>query len=354
MNLLRRFLYKTFQSLKKSKMNLATNVKSEFAPILLIAFNRAESTRRVIEALIASNVKEMYFSVDGPRVGVDADKLKVSQVIALKDEYGDRIKFITQMHEDNLGCRLAVTGAISWFLSQVDFGIILEDDCVPSKGFLSFASRMLGLYENDESIMHVGGSSYLAADIDHSYNHYFSSFHEVWGWATWARAWKHFQLNPGTASQQENELILSHFKSKEIARWFNGYLSQARGVTPSVWSTQWSLSIIKNHGIAVNPINNLVKNIGFNKDSTHGNNPSFSLYDQFHISDLSTLPDPPIVQIDYTLDKKRFEVISKTDPSLFITNKLNAWMRTFLIRTLPQSLVFFIRKIKSIKKRLIK
>ena len=321
------------------------------APILVIAFNRAESTRKVLEALTLSNVHEIYFAVDGPRIGVIDDLARVSEVTSLVDEFKGRLKFKTLIRDTNLGCRLAVTDAITWFLSQEIFGIILEDDCVPSEEFLIFASRMLTLYQDQENIMHVGGSSYLRQDVDYPYNHYFSSFHEVWGWATWARAWKFFQLDPGLHTIEEDELILNHFKSKKIANWFMGYLIQVRAENPSVWSTQWSLSIIKNKGIAVNPIGNLVKNIGFSPDSTHGSDKSFRYYDTFSLTKLPLLPDPTILEINFNLDKKRFKVIQKTDPSLFIKNILKAKIRKLVLAYFPKKIILLIRKFKSTLKR---
>ena len=214
-----------------------------------------------------------------------------------------------------------------------------------------FATRMLHKYQNDNTVMHVGGSSYLEEGIDYPYNHYFSSLCEVWGWATWARAWKCFEIDPGESSSEEDKLLEEYFKSKRITNWFKGYLEQARVGTPSVWSTQWSLSLIKNGGVAVNPINNLVKNIGFTKDSTHGSNKSFSLYDSFHTSELSTFPDPPKIEIDYNLDKKRFEIIRRTDPSLLVMTRLNARFRSFLFKNLPQNTIIKIRSLKNLYKR---
>lgn len=326
-------------------------LKDQFAPVLVIAFNRPESTRRVIDALIASGIREIYFAVDGPRPGVAGDIIKVTQVKGLESEYRASAKFIPLFQEENLGCRLAVTGALNWFFSQVEFGIILEDDCVPTTDFLIFATRMLEKYLTHESVMHIGGSSYLGERIDYPYNHYFSSIFEVWGWATWARAWKHFQIDPGKTNLEEDKLLLDHFRSRQASTWFEGYLRQARVGTPSVWSTQWSLSIIKSRGIAVNPINNLVQNIGFTKDSTHGSSKSFSLYDKFPTTPLSLLPDPPKVEINYQLDKRRFKLIRKTDPSLFVINRLHAWLRDFLLNKLSKAMIFRIRSLKTLLKR---
>ena len=336
---------------KVLRMNFESDLKPLFAPILVIAFNRPESTRKVIDALVASGVREIYYAVDGPRLGVHEDIFKVSQVRGLESDYKASLKFIPLFKEENLGCRLAVTGALNWFFSQVEFGIILEDDCVPTTDFLVFASRMLHKYQNDKTVMHVGGSSYLEERIAYPYNHYFSSLYEVWGWATWARAWKCFEIDPGKGSSEEDRVLIEHFKSKRITNWFKGYLRQARVGTPSVWSTQWSLSIIKNRGVAVNPINNLVKNIGFTKDSTHGSNESFGLYDNFHTTQLSILPDPPKVEIDYQLDKKRFEIIRRTDPSLFIMKRLSTGLRSYILKNLSQKTILRIRSLKNLYKR---
>lgn len=327
-------------------MTLIESSKSNYAPVLVIAFNRAGSTRQVIQALIDSGVQEIYFAVDGPREFSIEDKIRVAEVRNLVLEFGEAIQFHTLIRPSNLGCRLAVTEAITWFFSQVDRGIILEDDCVPSSDFIVFSSRMLEKYKENESIMHVGGSSYLGDGNNYPYNHYFTSFHEVWGWATWGRAWKHFQIDPGSTSEEENSLLLNHFKSKKITKWFMGYLEQARTTAPSVWSTQWSLSIIKNHGIAVNPINNLVSNIGFNSDSTHGSNDSFRHYNSFQVSALSSLPDPEVIKINYRLDKRRFAVIRRTDPSLFLWNKVKRSSREKSLRVLPIALILSLRKLK--------
>ena len=68
-------------------MNFESDLKPCYAPILVIAFNRPESTRKVIDALIASGVQEVYYAVDGPRPGVHEDIFKVSQVRGLETDY---------------------------------------------------------------------------------------------------------------------------------------------------------------------------------------------------------------------------------------------------------------------------
>ena len=42
---------------------------------------------------------------------------------------------------DNLGCKRGVGTAIDWFLANEDSGIILEDDCLPSRRLLSVLRR---------------------------------------------------------------------------------------------------------------------------------------------------------------------------------------------------------------------
>ena len=84
---------------------------------------------------------------------------------------------------------MAVSSAIDWFFSQVEEGIILEDDCLPDQSFFPFCEKLLCYYRNDTRVMMIGGLNYVSGlEIKESY--YFSKYYAIWGWATWKRAWR--------------------------------------------------------------------------------------------------------------------------------------------------------------------
>ena len=88
-------------------MSLIESSKSNYAPVLVIAYNRAGSTRQVIQALIESGVQEIYFAVDGPREFSIEDKMRVAEVRNLVSEFGEAIQFHTLIRPSNLGCTLS-------------------------------------------------------------------------------------------------------------------------------------------------------------------------------------------------------------------------------------------------------
>ena len=62
----------------------------------------------------------------------------------------------TLYKEKNLGCGPGSAAGISWFFEQVDMGIILEDDAVPHPDFFEYASTLLVMYKDDESVRAIG------------------------------------------------------------------------------------------------------------------------------------------------------------------------------------------------------
>ena len=55
----------------------------------------------------------------------------------------------------NLGCGLGMSTAISWFFQKEEFGMILEDDCIPNKKFYSYCNNLLRRYKDDKNIFMI-------------------------------------------------------------------------------------------------------------------------------------------------------------------------------------------------------
>ena len=111
-------------------------------PILLIAFNRIHTTKLVLEQIKEYRPERIYISVDAARNTAEA--LLVDNVITLirsKLDWDCRVKY--KIAEKNLGCREACTSAIDWFFSYEEYGVILEDDCVPNQSFFDFVRVVL-------------------------------------------------------------------------------------------------------------------------------------------------------------------------------------------------------------------
>src|SRR6185436_7685717 len=99
-------------------------------PVLLLGFNRPDTTRRVIESLRPVAPRLLFFAVDGPRTGKREESEQVAAVRGLTGIIDWDCDVRTLFREKNLGCKIAVSEAISWLFDNVEAGIVLEDDCV--------------------------------------------------------------------------------------------------------------------------------------------------------------------------------------------------------------------------------
>ena len=172
----------------------------------------------------------------------------------------------TRFLEHNLGCRQAVSSHIDWFFSQVDEGIIIEDDCLPSVDFFRFAAEMLDRYRDDDRIMHIAGANFQNGIKRGSGDWFFSHIPHIWGWASWRRAWKKYDVEmrdfPEVAGSEQlrHALPENPFFRWKLMQMFRKTFEHSPHF--DTWDCQWHYAVAKNNGYAINPNYNLVANIG--------------------------------------------------------------------------------------------
>jgi len=233
-------------------------------------FNRPDTTRQVFERIRATRPKQLFVAADGPR----ADRSDETQLCAETRSIIERIDWPCKLNilfrEHNLGCKQAVSSAITWFFENVEEGIILEDDCLPEPSFFPFCTELLERFRNNDQVLMVSGRNDLGTWKLNRYS-YFFTIGNIWGWATWRRAWNKYdpELKIWTDSTAQNNMRLFGQRApslcKEIA---NGCEAVLQGKLDS-WGYPWAFTRIAHRGIGVIPAMNLVSNIGFGKDATH-------------------------------------------------------------------------------------
>lgn len=241
-------------------------------PILLLAFNRPETTEKVFAGIRKIRPRKLFISIDGPRKNHPEDIEKRKQVISIIKKVDWPCELKTLIRNKNLGCGMGPATAIDWFFQNVEEGIILEDDCLPTPDFFIFCSELLEKYRNDERIMHIAGYSFQRGKSKSPYSYYFSNYPYEWGWATWKRSWKLFDVSMGEYPEFLKGRYLKLVFQNLIERV---YIKRIMNFTffkkPDVWDAQWVFAMISNGGLSIVPNKNLVSNIGFNKNATHTN-----------------------------------------------------------------------------------
>ena len=239
--------------------------------VLLLVFNRPEITEVLIDILSQARPQRLYIACDGPRVHSETDSVRVEQVRSVVARLPWRCQVFRNYRETNLGSRHAVTTAIDWFFENESSGIILEDDCHPSSDFFDFCDEMLEKYADSPNVSMISGNAFVSASADASYH--FSAYSNIWGWATWRRAWRDFDVDMSFWPEWENsrdwKLLMQN--KVELNHW-SEIFSKVHAQHPEmidVWDYSWTATNMWRGKLSVAPNVNLVSNVGFGPDATH-------------------------------------------------------------------------------------
>ncbi|MEM6451582.1 MAG: glycosyltransferase family 2 protein [Cyanobacteria bacterium P01_D01_bin.105] len=239
-------------------------------PIAIIVFNRPKFTQKLVETIQQVKPEKVFVIADGPRNNHSEDGEKCVLTRKIIDEADWSCDVIKNYSNQNLGCGLRVSSGLDWVFEHVDSAIILEDDCIPHVSFFRYCSELLEKYKNDSRVMSISGNNFQKGDTRTDYSYYFSRYIHCWGWATWKRAWKHYDhgmdLWPEIRDGQWLDDILQDSSAVKYwkARFESTYLNDI-----DTWDYRWTLACWINSGLTVLPNVNLVSNIGFGEDSTH-------------------------------------------------------------------------------------
>jgi len=300
-------------------------------PILLIIFNRPDKTKLLFEKIKLIKPKKLFVSADGPRKNNFNDEKLCEETRSIVKKINWECDYKFKFSETNLSCKTNVIESINWFFSINDKGIILEDDCIPVNSFFEFCEMLLKKYKNNQEIMQINGSN-LGMDFSDliQETYYFSKLNHTWGWATWKRAWDHFDpdLKDYFLAKKKGQ-ILEYYKDLEISNWMNAYYDKIINFEDKIWSTNWSYSIMKNNGLCISPTINLVNNIGFDGSGTSGMAKKFSKFSSNSNDEITKYIFPKDIKYNLKYDQKLFyEKIKSIDPR---ASKLNIFKKLFSI-----------------------
>ena len=238
--------------------------------VLFLVFNRIDTTKQVLESIKKAKPPRLYIAADGARENKEGEDQIVESIrnyILETIDWDCEVQIL--FRDKNLGCKMACSGAIDWFFGHEEAGIILEDDCLPSQSFFWFCEDLLDRYKNDMRVWHISGYKhpYLRGD---SFSYNFSRFTQLWGWASWADRWKHYDVTiPKYKNNlnllKEYEFFREDFENSSRVKMLNKVLSGEI----DTWCYQWNFTIRINNGLSIRPSVNLVGNIGFGKDATN-------------------------------------------------------------------------------------
>lgn len=248
--------------------------------VLFLVFNRPEVTAQVFEAIRQAKPPRLYVAADGPRANRPGEAERCAEVRRIATAVDWPCEVRTLFREKNLGCKVGVSSGIGWFFESEEEGIIVEDDCLPSQSFFWFCEALLEKYRNDTRVWQICGSAFVAefASLRRDASYLFSKYGPIWGWASWRRAWTHYDPEMLNWPYMKEPLWLDSAygdaKEKKAKRILGEKLYRNEIDT---WDYQWGFTKNFQNALSIVPTRNLVVNVGFGPDATHttsGNSPT--------------------------------------------------------------------------------
>lgn len=244
---------------------------TRFAPIILFTYKRLDALKYTVAALqqnfYASDTELFIFS-DAAKT--ENEEKSVEEVRSyLKTISGFKNVYISESKK-NKGLSKSIIEGVSKIFEQHNRVIVLEDDLVTSKNFISFMNQGLDFYEQDQRVFSIAGFSYIIKGLTEQ-DIYFTKRAESWGWASWKDRWNNIDW--------EVKGYEVFKKDTRQRRAFNrmgsdmaGLLDKQMNGNIDSWAIRWCYHQFLHNKFTVFPGVSKVVSIGYTKEATHTKN----------------------------------------------------------------------------------
>lgn len=238
------------------------------APILLFAYNRPRHLQHTVETLAHNPLaqeSELFVFSDGARTEDDREDVELVRSYIHTIE---GFKTVHRIERDrNYGLAANIIDGVTDIVNRYGRVIVLEDDLVTAPGFLQFMNDALDTYADEPRVGHI--QAYDFTQNPRLPETFLIKFTGSWGWATWQRAWQHF--NP------DGQYLLNELHRRHLTRRFdfNGKYGFTRMLRRQVegknnsWAIRWNASLFLQDILSLNVGRSLVQNEGFDGSGTH-------------------------------------------------------------------------------------
>ena len=264
------------------------------APILLFTYNRLHHTCRCIESLLKNSLaKESDLFIYSDAAKDEAGKPAVEEV----RQYIHSLQGFKQItiieRDENWGLARNIIDGVTTQVNKYGKVIVLEDDLVVAPFFLQFMNEALEVYKNEPKVGHIQACDFTQDTT--LPDTFLIKWTGSWGWATWERAWQHFNPNGKELLQELEQRKLTYTFDFNGKYGFTRMLRRQIEGKNNSWAIRWNASLFLKDILSLNVGRSLVQNEGFDGSGT--NCGGGGLYaSNLHLSRLDVQKISPIVE----------------------------------------------------------
>ncbi|MBF0300836.1 MAG: glycosyltransferase family 2 protein [Oligoflexia bacterium] len=241
---------------------------NNFSPIALFVYNRPYHTKKTIEALqknLLANVSDLF---------IFSDSYKNETEIKNVSDVRNYLKLVTEFknvtiieRQKNLGLANSIISGVTEIANKYGKVIVLEDDLVTSKYFLTYMNEALDLYKDVDKVASIHGYTYpVKYPLPETF---FLRGADCWGWATWKRSWDLFESDGKKLLKLlEKKHLIKEFNLDDSYNYSKMLERQILGLNDS-WAVRWHASCFLSNKLTLYPGYSLVNNIGHDSSGTH-------------------------------------------------------------------------------------
>lgn len=238
-------------------------------PVALFTYNRPEHTDRALDALSNSLQTEdcdFYFFSDGPKNPTNKPAVDATRTVLHK--WAATFNATLMERSENLGLARSIHAGVTDLCERYGRVIVIEDDLVVDPTFLKYMIESLDRYQEDDSVMQVGGLT-LCPPENIDTDAFLLPVTTTWGWATWKSAWQHFRWRPEDLDDAKRDSEWNALFNLNGTCAFSSMLEDRLANRNDSWGILWWYAVSRLRGLVVYPAQSLVWNGGFDGSGVH-------------------------------------------------------------------------------------
>ena len=255
-------------------------------PVALFAYSRLSETIECLESL--QKCKEfkdtkLYVFLDFYKnESVSLENQKLFRFLSSYDHDNYELVYRTE----NFGLARNIIEGVSYVLDKEAAIIVLEDDIIVSKTFLSYMNEALDFYKDNDKVSSIHAYNYPFCSTKHSF---FQAGADCWGWSTWPDRWDREIFSKPNITILKKKII----HRKHIFNYLYSFpyskmlMNEGSELFPKSWAIIWHAHNFLGNKVCLYPPKSLISNIGLDGN---GENCSETIY---NVNANELLFDPP-------------------------------------------------------------